>query len=76
MVCCDITLMVFQDSKLKDSLMIGRQDIALEDKTVTIYHGNDMVNVDVVNFVCSSRDIAQVPATFLALNMVQQQKEI
>lgn len=49
-----------QEGKLKDSCLIGPLDIPLEDKTVTIVYGTDMVNVDFVNFVCASRDLAAV----------------
>lgn len=32
----------------------------LEQKTVTVCHGTDFVNVNFVNFCCTRRDIAQV----------------
>ena len=43
-----------------NSCMIGPSDIPLEDKTVTICYGTDMVNVEFVNFVCASREVATV----------------
>lgn len=39
---------------------MGPQDIPLEDKTVTVVHGPDLVNVNFINFCCIGRDIAQV----------------
>ena len=50
----------FQEGKLRDSCTIGPSDIPLEDKTVTICYGSDMVNVELVNFVCASREVAMV----------------
>ena len=58
--------------------MIGPQDVPIEDKTVTIVYGTDMVNVEIVNFVCASREFAAVcidtihrffPKTFLLFVM-------
>ena len=43
-----------------NSCMIGPSDIPLEDKTVTICYGSDMVNVEFVNFVCANREVATV----------------
>lgn len=53
-------MFILQEGKLRDSCMIGPMDIPLEDKTVTIVYGTDMVNVDVVNFVCATRELATV----------------
>lgn len=47
-----------KEGKLRDSCTIGPSDIPLEDKTVTICYGSDMVNVEFVNFVCASREVA------------------
>ncbi|XP_052768513.1 1-phosphatidylinositol 4,5-bisphosphate phosphodiesterase beta-1-like isoform X1 [Mya arenaria] len=44
--------------KLRETCSIGPSDIPLEDKTVTIAYGNDMVNVEFINFVCASRELA------------------
>lgn len=49
----------FQDSKLRQIVTLGSQD-TLEEKTVTICHGCDFVNVTFVNFCCTKREIAQV----------------
>ncbi|XP_053374625.1 1-phosphatidylinositol 4,5-bisphosphate phosphodiesterase beta-1-like isoform X2 [Mercenaria mercenaria] len=46
------------EGKLRESCMIGPQDVPIEDKTVTIVYATDMVNVDYVNFVCASRELA------------------
>jgi hypothetical protein len=43
--------------------MIGPQDVPIEDKTVTIVYGTDMVNTELVNFVCASRELAAVCIT-------------
>lgn len=48
--------------------MIGPQDIPIEDKTVTIVYGTDMVNVDIVNFVCASRELAAVSIKIYVLS--------
>ena len=55
---------IFQEGKLRDSCTIGPSDIPLEDKTVTICYGSDMVNVEFVNFVCASREVATVSYFF------------
>ncbi|KAK7474679.1 hypothetical protein BaRGS_00034044, partial [Batillaria attramentaria] len=49
-----------KDSKLRESLMIGQQDVPLEDKMVSICHGTDMVNIEWINFVCSNKETAQL----------------
>jgi len=46
--------------KLRETCQIGPSDVPLEDKTVTIVYGNDMVNVEFINFVCASRELAVV----------------
>lgn len=38
---------------------MGSQD-TLEEKTVTICHGADFVNLTFVNFCCTKKEIAQV----------------
>lgn len=40
--------------------MIGPSDIPTEDKTITVCYGKDMTNIDFVNFVCASREVARV----------------
>lgn len=57
---CGIFFLSFQDQKLRESLSIGQQDQNLEDKTLSVCYGTDFVNVEWLNFVCSSSDIAQV----------------
>ncbi|KAL3875090.1 hypothetical protein ACJMK2_038024 [Sinanodonta woodiana] len=47
-----------KEGKLRDSCTIGSSDIQLEDKTVSICYGTDMVNIDWINFVCASREVA------------------
>lgn len=48
-----------KDSKVKNLVMIGAQG-PLEDKTVTVCHGADFVNVTFVNFCCAKKEIAQM----------------
>jgi len=48
-----------QDNKLRQIVTLGPQD-TLEEKTVTVCHGSDFVNMTFVNFCCTRRDIAQV----------------
>ncbi|ESO90162.1 hypothetical protein LOTGIDRAFT_123959 [Lottia gigantea] len=48
-----------KDAKLRDTLTIGPGDISLEDKTVSVCFGTDMVNTDWINFVSDSKDTAQ-----------------
>lgn len=48
-----------KDAKLRQIVTLGLQD-TLEEKTVTICHGSDFVNMTFVNFCCTKRDIAQV----------------
>ncbi|XP_039949094.1 1-phosphatidylinositol 4,5-bisphosphate phosphodiesterase classes I and II isoform X4 [Bactrocera neohumeralis] len=47
-----------KDSKLRQIVTLGSQD-TLEEKTVTICHGCDFVNVTFVNFCSTKREIAQ-----------------
>ena len=54
------TMLCFQDPKLRESLNIGQKDVPLEDKTVSVSWGPDMVNVDWINFVCADRETAKV----------------
>ncbi|ALC38505.1 Plc21C [Drosophila busckii] len=48
-----------KDMKLRQIVTLGQQD-TLEEKTVTICHGSDFVNMTFVNFCCTKRDIAQI----------------
>ncbi|KAH8266514.1 hypothetical protein KR044_010674 [Drosophila immigrans] len=48
-----------KDAKLRQIVTLGPQD-TLEEKTVTICHGSDFVNMTFVNFCCTRRDIAQI----------------
>ncbi|XP_062621888.1 1-phosphatidylinositol 4,5-bisphosphate phosphodiesterase classes I and II-like isoform X3 [Saccostrea cucullata] len=47
------------EGKLRDQCMIGPSDVPTEDKTITICYGKDMTNIEFVNFVCASRDVAR-----------------
>ncbi|CAG4966792.1 unnamed protein product [Colias eurytheme] len=47
------------DPKIRHVVLIGSQD-SLEDKTVTVCHGCDFVNVTFVNFCCTRKEIAQM----------------
>lgn len=50
--------------------MIGPSDIPTEDKTITVCYGKDMTNIDFVNFVCASREVARVcPQNSTAANV-------
>lgn len=46
-----------REGKLKDSVSMGPDSIALEDKTLTIVYGSDFVNVNCVNFCCNNKEI-------------------
>ncbi|XP_045495173.1 1-phosphatidylinositol 4,5-bisphosphate phosphodiesterase classes I and II isoform X2 [Colias croceus] len=48
-----------KDPKIRHVVLIGSQD-SLEDKTVTVCHGCDFVNVTFVNFCCTRKEIAQM----------------
>ncbi|XP_052272582.1 1-phosphatidylinositol 4,5-bisphosphate phosphodiesterase beta-1-like isoform X3 [Dreissena polymorpha] len=56
-----------KDGKLRETCLIGPSDVPLEDKTVTIAYGNDMVNIEFYNFVCASRELA----TFLCEELLK-----
>jgi phosphatidylinositol phospholipase C beta len=49
-----------KDTKLRESLDIGKTDVALEDKMMTICYGTDLVNVNFINFAAISVDVARV----------------
>ena len=51
---------LFQDPKLRDTVTMGAKDIPLEDKTLTVVHGNDLCNVSFLNFATNSRETAKV----------------
>ncbi|GBM78881.1 1-phosphatidylinositol 4,5-bisphosphate phosphodiesterase beta-1, partial [Araneus ventricosus] len=48
-----------KEGKLRDSVTMGPPDIPLEDKTVTVVYGPDLVNISFLNFCCIGREIAQ-----------------
>lgn len=48
-----------QEQRLRDSLRIGADDDLLQDKTITIVHGSNMVDIVYVNFVSGSANIAR-----------------
>ncbi|KAH8273566.1 hypothetical protein KR018_001382 [Drosophila ironensis] len=48
-----------KDNKLRQIVTLGPQD-TLEEKTVTVCHGSDFVNMTFVNFSCTRREIAQL----------------
>ncbi|XP_022223760.2 1-phosphatidylinositol 4,5-bisphosphate phosphodiesterase classes I and II isoform X7 [Drosophila obscura] len=49
-----------KEGKLRQIVTMGPQDTTLEEKTVTVCHGSDFVNMTFVNFCCNRRDIAQL----------------
>ena len=53
-----------QEGKLRENCMIGHSDIPLEEKTVTICYGKDMTNIEFVNFVCASKEVAKVSSIY------------
>lgn len=52
-------LLFSQEQRLRDSLRIGSDDDLLQDKTITIVHGSNMVDIVYVNFVSGSVNIAR-----------------
>ncbi|KAG7306527.1 1-phosphatidylinositol 4-5-bisphosphate phosphodiesterase classes I and II, partial [Plutella xylostella] len=51
--------MVSQDMRVRHVVSMGPAG-ALEDKTVTVCHGMDFVNVCFINFCCAKKEIAQL----------------
>lgn len=49
-----------KDGKLRESLNIGPKECPLEDKSVSVAYGTDMINIDWINFVCSDKETAQL----------------
>ncbi|XP_011296574.1 1-phosphatidylinositol 4,5-bisphosphate phosphodiesterase classes I and II isoform X2 [Musca domestica] len=47
-----------KDPKLTQIVTLGSQD-TLEEKTVTVCHGSDFVNISFINFCCTKKEIAQ-----------------
>lgn len=47
-----------KDPKLRHIVTMGSQD-TLEEKTVTLCHGSDFVNLTFINFCCTKKEIAQ-----------------
>lgn len=58
--CFHESLFYLQDPKLRDTSNMGSTDVPIEDKTVTIVYGPDFVNVDFINFVTNSKEVAVV----------------
>ena len=54
-----VLLLLSQEQRLRDSLRIGSDDDLLQDKTITIVHGSNMVDIVYVNFVSGSVNIAR-----------------
>ncbi|XP_072178631.1 1-phosphatidylinositol 4,5-bisphosphate phosphodiesterase beta-3-like [Diadema setosum] len=48
-----------KDAKLRELCDFGTKDVTLENKTVTVVYGSDMVNLNFVNFCATSDKIAQ-----------------
>ncbi|NP_001165392.1 phospholipase C beta 1 [Bombyx mori] len=48
-----------KDPKIRNVVLIGSQG-SLEEKTVTVCHGTDFVNVNFINFCCTRKEIAQL----------------
>ncbi|XP_065085060.1 1-phosphatidylinositol 4,5-bisphosphate phosphodiesterase classes I and II isoform X2 [Ochlerotatus camptorhynchus] len=48
-----------RDMKLRQLVTMGSQD-TLEEKTVTVCHGADFVNVNFINFCCTRKEIARL----------------
>uniref|UniRef100_A0AAG5DUH0 1-phosphatidylinositol 4,5-bisphosphate phosphodiesterase n=1 Tax=Anopheles atroparvus TaxID=41427 RepID=A0AAG5DUH0_ANOAO len=48
-----------RDIKLRQIVTMGSQD-TLEEKTVTVCHGADFVNVNFINFCCTRKEIARL----------------
>lgn len=49
-----------QEGKLRDSVSMGAPDVPLEEKTVTVLYGPDLVNVSAISFCGTSREVAQL----------------
>lgn len=55
-----VSLCSSQEQRLRDSLKFGgSEDDLLQDKTITIVHGSNMVDVVYVNFVSGSVNVAR-----------------
>ena len=54
------TLINLQEQRLRDALKFGgSEDDLLQDKTITIVHGSNMVDLVYVNFVSASVNVAR-----------------
>ncbi len=49
-----------KDAKMRDQVNMGVSQESLEDKTLTVAHGPDFVNVSFLNFCTSKKEIAKV----------------
>ena len=49
-----------KDPKLRQEVTMGPQEDTLEEKTVTVCCGSDLVNLSFINFFCTKKEIAQV----------------
>ncbi|XP_075554338.1 phospholipase C at 21C isoform X2 [Dermacentor variabilis] len=49
-----------KEGKLRDSVSMGAPDVPLEEKTVTVLYGPDLVNVSAISFCGTSREVAHL----------------
>ncbi|XP_064483951.1 1-phosphatidylinositol 4,5-bisphosphate phosphodiesterase classes I and II-like isoform X1 [Ornithodoros turicata] len=49
-----------KEGKLRDSVTMGAADTPLEDKTLSVVYGPDLVNVSMIHFCCNCRELAQL----------------
>lgn len=49
-----------KEGKLRDSVTMGAADTPLEEKTLTVVYGPDLVNVSMIHFCCNCREVAQL----------------
>ena len=54
-----------RDSKLRDTISMGKVSDTLQEKTLTVVSGEDFVNLKYLNFTCCSRDTAKVTIHFI-----------
>ena len=51
---------VAKDQRMRDQVTMGASQDSVEDKTLTVVHGPDFVNVTFLNFCTTKKEIAKV----------------
>ena len=49
-----------KDKNVKELLLSGKSNYSIQDKTISIYYGNDVTNIQSINFVSMSQNANEI----------------